>query len=83
MRLRGRGSGYKEGPDNKESEEPLHLCISAKNPEDMKKACRLVDDLLDKIHEDYKKYCQENNVNPIDTKIAMRIESKNFGYNGK
>ena len=83
LRLRGRGSGYKEGPDNKESEEPLHLCISAKNPEDMKKACLLVDDLLDKIHGDYKKYCQENNVNPIDTKIAMRIESKNFGYNGK
>ena len=83
LRLRGRGSGYKEGPDNKESEEPLHLCISAKNPEDMKKACLLVDDLLDKIHEDYKKYCQENNVNPIDTKIAMRIESKNLGYNGK
>jgi len=30
LRLRGRGSGYKEGPQNKESDEPLHLCISAK-----------------------------------------------------
>ena len=83
LRLRGQGSGFKEGPDNKESDEPLHLCISSKNPEDMKKACLLVDDLLDKIHEEYKKYCQENNVNPINTKIAMRNESKNFGYNGK
>ena len=33
LRLRGRGSGYKEGPQNKESDEPLHLCISAKNQE--------------------------------------------------
>ncbi len=81
LRLRGRGSGYKEGPDNKESDEPLHLCISSKSPEDMKKACLLVDDLLNKIHEDYKDYCQKNNVAPINTEIAMRIESKNLGFN--
>lgn len=31
LRLRGAGSGYKEGPENRESEEPLHLCVSAKN----------------------------------------------------
>lgn len=30
LRLRGRGSGYKEGPEQLESEEDLHLCISAK-----------------------------------------------------
>ena len=30
LRLRGRGSGYKEGPEQLESEEELHLCISAK-----------------------------------------------------
>ena len=81
LRLRGRGSGYKEGPDNEESDEPLHLCISSKNPEDMKKACLLVDELLNKIHEDYKEYCQKNNVTPINTEIAMRNESKNLGFN--
>ena len=83
LRLRGKGSGYKEGPDNKESDEPLHLCISSKNPEDMKKACLLVDDLLNKVHNDYKDYCQKNNITPENTEIAMRIESKNLGYNGK
>lgn len=31
LRLRGIGSGYKEGPENRESHEPLHLCVSAKN----------------------------------------------------
>ena len=81
LRLRGRGSGYKEGPENEESDEPLHLCISSKNPEDMKKACLLVDDLLNKIHEEYKEYCQKNNIAPINTEIAMRIENKNLGFN--
>ena len=81
LRLRGRGSGFKEGPDNKESDEPLHLCISSKGTEEMKKACLLVDELLNKIHEDYKDYCQKNNVTPINTEIAMRIENKNLGFN--
>ena len=81
LRLRGRGSGYKEGPDNKESDEPLHLCISSKSTEEMKKACLLVDELLNKIHEEYKEYCQKKNVEPINTEIAMRIESKNLGFN--
>lgn len=31
LRLRGKGSGYKQGPDQLESEESLHLCISAKD----------------------------------------------------
>lgn len=30
LRLRGRGSGFKEGPDKKESEDDLHLCVSSK-----------------------------------------------------
>jgi hypothetical protein len=83
LRLRGKGSGYKEGPDYKESDEPLHLCISSKNPEDMKKACLLVDELLNKIHIEYKEYCEKYNLTPENTEIAMRIESKNLGYNGK
>ena len=31
LRLRGVGSGFREGPEQQESNEPLHLCISAKN----------------------------------------------------
>ena len=77
LRLRGKGSGYKEGPQNKESDEPLHLCISSKNVEEMKKACLLVDELLDKISKDYKDYCQKNNVMPVNSQIAIRIDNKN------
>lgn len=29
LRLRGKGSGFKEGPMNKESEDDLHLCVSS------------------------------------------------------
>ena len=83
LRLRGKGSGYKEGPENKESDEPLHLCVSSKNPEEMKKACILVDELLDKIHQDYKEYCEKNNVTPLSTEIATRIENKNLNYKSK
>ena len=76
LRLRGRGSGYKEGPENKESDEPLHLCISAKNQEEMNKACNLVDNLLNKIYQDYINYCYKNNI-PFVSKIAKRIDYGN------
>ena len=74
LRLRGRGSGYKEGPENKESDEPLHLCISTKNQESMNKACKLVEILLNKINDDYKKYCIENNIVPITNQLAIKID---------
>ena len=77
LRLRGRGSGYKEGPENKESDEPLHLCISAKNQEEMNKACKLVENLLNKIYEDYKIYCFKNNRLPTVNQLAIRIDGGN------
>lgn len=60
LRLRGIGSGYKEGPDNKESNEPLHLCVSAKNLKVYKLACNAVEKLLNKIYEDYLAYLKKN-----------------------
>ena len=80
LRLRGKGSGYKEGPENKESDEPLHLCISSKNAEEMKKACLLVDELLERIHQDYKDYCEKNKIKPTCNQIATRVENKNANY---
>ena len=77
LRLRGKGSGYKEGPQNKESDEPLHLCISAKNQEGMKKACECVNELLNNIYEDYKNYCSKIGINPV-SKIAKLIDGGNI-----
>ena len=69
--------GYKEGPENKKSDEPLHLCISSKNAEEMKKVCLLVDELLNKINNEYKDYCKKNNVMPVKDKTFF-IFSLNF-----
>ena len=75
LRLRGQGSGYKEGPKNEESSEPLHLCISTRTKELMKKACELVNELFNKIYEEYKKHCNKLGINPI-SKLAVKIENK-------
>ena len=83
LRLRGKGSGYKEGPENKESDEPLHLCISSKNTETMEKACLLVEELLERIHQEYKEYCEKNNIVPESPEIATRIENKNTFHKSK
>lgn len=80
LRLRGRGSGYKEGPENKESDDPLHLCISATNQEGLKKACGLVTELINKIYEEYKKYCNKIGIVPLP-KIANRIDGTNTFHN--
>lgn len=56
LRLRGRGSGFKEGPAKRESEEPLHLCVSAKYFDIYSKACDLVETLINKIYTDYRNY---------------------------
>ena len=64
LRLRGKGSGYKEGPEQKglkilnflESEETLHLCVSSKYQDLYYIACKLVEDLIIQLYEDYKKY---------------------------
>ena len=80
LRLRGKGSGYKEGPQNKESDEPLHLCISSRTKEELNKASFLVNKLLDKINEEYKLFCKKFGRKPKCDKIARKIENKNMNF---
>mmetsp|Transcript_43661 Transcript_43661/g.50218 ORF Transcript_43661/g.50218 Transcript_43661/m.50218 type:complete len:496 (-) Transcript_43661:62-1549(-) len=56
LRLRGKGSGHREGPGSIESDDPLHLCISSRHESVYHLACRLVGDLIHDIHEEYKRY---------------------------
>ncbi|MCQ2816420.1 MAG: hypothetical protein MJ252_04050 [archaeon] len=67
LRIRGRGSGYREGPDNEESDEPLHLCVSAKSANVLAKACILSESLLNNITDEYNLYCEQNNLPHIPT----------------
>lgn len=65
LRLRGRGSSYKEGTTNKESDEDLHLCISAKNADVLSKAVKLIEQLLESILKEYNAYCKKQGVKPV------------------
>lgn len=56
LRVRGKGSGFKEGPKNQESDEPLQLCVSAKQEDKYNVACREVEKLLTDIYEKYYKF---------------------------
>ena len=46
LRLRGKGSGFKEGPSKEESNDPLHLCISSRFYDKYKLACDSVQELV-------------------------------------
>jgi len=73
LRLRGRGSGFKEGPHKLESDEPLHLCVSSKNYEKYQQACDLLEDLILTVFDEYKKYCHKTNKIPLQ-KIYIKKE---------
>jgi hypothetical protein len=74
LRLRGRGSGFKEGPNNQESDEPLHLCISSKFYDKYKNACTLVQELIINIYEEYKRFCERNHKTPISNLSIKKYE---------
>lgn len=79
LRLRGMGSGYKEGPEKKESGEPLHLCVSAKNQDVYEIACNGVERLLNEIFNDFVKYSKKRGFNEGDLEIYKfkKSESSN------
>lgn len=55
LRLRGRGSGSKEGTPE-EANEPLMVLVSAENERTFRIACDRTAELLSKIHHDYAKF---------------------------
>ena len=73
LRLRGKGSGFKEGPENKESNETLQLCISCKSFDLYKMTCKHVDSLFEKILKSY--------VNYMKNKKGVNYEEKPVFYN--
>eukprot|EP00933_Yihiella_yeosuensis_P042540 TRINITY_DN37161_c0_g1_i1.p1 TRINITY_DN37161_c0_g1~~TRINITY_DN37161_c0_g1_i1.p1 ORF type:complete len:496 (-),score=142.30 TRINITY_DN37161_c0_g1_i1:100-1587(-) len=60
LRLRGVGSGYFEGAGQKESSEPLQLCISCTSQDGYKTAVKGVEDLLKRVYDEYKQFCRES-----------------------
>lgn len=78
VRLRGKGSGYKEGSDNIESEEPLQLCISSLNYYTYIACCRSIEQLLLSIYYDYFSYTQSKE---LSIKCPDKIKKYDFVVN--
>lgn len=53
LRLRGKGSGFKEGPNQEESEDPLNLCISSKYKDKYDYACKEMEKLLLQVYDEF------------------------------
>jgi len=79
LRLRGKGSGFKEGPEQRESEEPMHLCVSSKYLEVYNMACQLVEELLNNLYREYDNYCRKTGRKYHTSLKIKRIEA--FGGN--
>ena len=60
LRLRGRRSNFREGPDNKEADDPMHLCVSSAEEVPFRRACEMVEALLAGVYADYSKWCSQN-----------------------
>lgn len=71
LRLRGQGSGYFEGGAQKESSEPLQLCVSCISEEGYVAAVECVKELLKRVYDEYRKFCQEAGKPIPDLKINL------------
>lgn len=58
VQLKGRGSSFKEPETGEESNEPIHLHLSANSKENLDKAKALADNLLCKVRRDFLKFLQ-------------------------
>lgn len=77
LRLRGKGSGFREGPTKEESADPLHLCISSRFYDKYKVACDCVQELILQVYEEYKKYCEKHRRD-----LTSGMVSKELGAGG-
>ena len=69
IRLRGKGSGYKEGMNNEESKDPMELCISSLNVLSFSRCSTAIENLLLQIYYQYYLY-QCKNLNNLNNKMG-------------
>ena len=82
IRLRGKGSGYKEGPKNEESKDPMELCISSLNMISYMRCSQAIENLLLQVYYQYYLYQCNNNMtsdknNNNDLNNSKEIKDKN------
>lgn len=74
-RLRGKGVG---GPH--EADEPLALCISCRDQAAFDKAVAYAESQLQKVHAEYKAFCQQNGI-AVPDDLVVKVSKKGGGFN--
>ena len=74
IRLRGKGSGYKEGPKNEESNDPMELCISSLNMFSYVRCSNEIENLLKNVYYQYYLYqCNNKDKNSNEPIVMKKI----------
>ncbi|EER14738.1 hypothetical protein Pmar_PMAR015263 [Perkinsus marinus ATCC 50983] len=73
LRLRGKRSNFREGPENKESDEPLHLCVSSHDEVSYRRTCEMVEHLMKGVYHDYGEWCAQRGI-PIPAIQMIMVE---------
>ena len=73
LRLRGKGSGFKEGPNQQEAEDPLNLCISSKYKDKYEYACSEMERLLLKVYLEYNHFYEYKQRKPANWNQKLNI----------
>ena len=81
IRLRGKGSGYKEGPKNEESKDPMELCISSLNLISYLKCSQEIENLLRNVYCQYYLYQCNNQKNENDSNNKNNNNNNNNNNN--
>lgn len=71
LRLRGRGSGFLEGPEQVESVDELMLCVSATDVPGYREAVRQVHDLLEGVYTEYRAFCKKMGLTVPELQVRM------------
>lgn len=78
LRLRGLGSKFLEGPEKRESSDPLMMCISASTETGYNTAVDTVQDILQHIYTEYHEFQANNGMSISSISIQMHVGAREF-----
>lgn len=73
LRLRGRGSGFVEGPAQIEADDPLMLCVSVPDAEGYSAAKQQVTALLEDVYKQYLAHCKAEGIPAPSKELRVNI----------
>lgn len=77
-RLRGKGSGFLEGADQKEADESLHLCISCRDQASFEEAVAMAVKEIQQIQRDFIAYRKQKGL-PVPKNLGCKVERQTRG----